>query len=126
MYERYCELRDKLNLKDADVAKACGITPSTFSDWKKGKSAPNADKQRKIAAFLNVSVEYLATGKNTERISTDGTSYYFDDETAAAAQELFENKDLRVLMDAARDSKPAYIKMVTDMLLKLKETNPDG
>ena len=63
MYERYCQLRDSGKYKDSDVAKATGITPSTFSDWKKGKSKPNAEKQMKIANFFGVSVEYLMTGK---------------------------------------------------------------
>ena len=64
MYERYCQMRDNLNLKDSDVAKHTGITPSTFSDWKKGKSSPNADKLVKIARFLNTTVEYLVTGED--------------------------------------------------------------
>ena len=37
MYEIYCELRDSKGVKDADVAKATGITKSTFSDWKNGR-----------------------------------------------------------------------------------------
>ena len=38
MYEIYCKLRDSKGMKDADVAKATGITKSTFSDWKNGRS----------------------------------------------------------------------------------------
>lgn len=34
MYEIYCKLRDSKGMKDSDVAKATGITKSTFSDWK--------------------------------------------------------------------------------------------
>ena len=30
MYEIYCKLRDEKGCKDADVAKATGITKSTF------------------------------------------------------------------------------------------------
>ena len=37
MYEIYCKLRDEKGCKDADVAKATGITKSTFSDWKNGR-----------------------------------------------------------------------------------------
>lgn len=62
MYEIYCQLRDSKGCKDADVAKATGITKSTFSDWKSGRSKPKGDKLRKIAEFFNVSVEYLETG----------------------------------------------------------------
>ncbi len=37
MYDIYCRLRDDKKLKDSDVAKATGITKSTFSDWKNAK-----------------------------------------------------------------------------------------
>ena len=40
MYERYCELRDSKGYKDADIAKGTGITRSTFTDWKNGRSIP--------------------------------------------------------------------------------------
>ncbi len=57
MYERYVALRDAKGVKDVDVAKATGIVPSTFSDWKNGKSAPKLEKLLKIAEFFGVSVE---------------------------------------------------------------------
>lgn len=40
MYEIYCKLRDSKGVKDSDVVKATGITKSTFSDWKSGRSKP--------------------------------------------------------------------------------------
>lgn len=64
MYERYCALRDTQGLKDSAIAYALDITPSTFSDWKKGKSQPNVDKLVKIARYLGTSVEYLVTGED--------------------------------------------------------------
>lgn len=41
------------------VAKETGISASTFSDWKNGRSAPKADKLRRIAAYFDVPLEYL-------------------------------------------------------------------
>ena len=38
MYEIYCKLRNEKGVKDSDVVKATGITKSTFSDWKSGRS----------------------------------------------------------------------------------------
>ena len=57
MYAKYAELRDKAEVRDADVAKATGIYPSVFTDWKNGKSSPKIDKLMKIAEFFNVSIE---------------------------------------------------------------------
>lgn len=62
MYARYCKIRDSLGLRDSDVARKTGITPSTFSDWKKGKSMPNTQKMVAIAKTLNTTVEYIVDG----------------------------------------------------------------
>lgn len=59
MYELYSKLRDNCNFIDADVAKATGIAPSTFSDWKAGRSAPKVEKLIRIADLLKVSLKEL-------------------------------------------------------------------
>ncbi len=66
MYEVYQKLLDEKGLKHADVARATGISNMTLSDWKRGKSVPKSDKMRKIAEYLNVSVDYLMTGNEVE------------------------------------------------------------
>ena len=66
MYEIYQKLLDEKGLKNADVARATGISNMTLSDWKRGKSVPKSDKMRKIAEYLNVSADYLMTGKDME------------------------------------------------------------
>lgn len=113
MYEIYCKIRDERGLKDADVVRATGITKSTFSDWKSGRSNPKNDKLAKIADFLGVSVEYLRTGEEEK-------GYYFNPETVKMAQAIFENQELRLLFDAARDSSPEDLQTVHSMLLALK------
>lgn len=67
MYEIYCKLRDNLGIKDADVVKATGITKSTFSDWKSGRSKPKDEKLKKIADFFGVSTDYLRIGEESEQ-----------------------------------------------------------
>lgn len=116
MYKIYCELRELNGLKDADIVRETGITKSTFSDWKSGRSAPKQDKLQKIADCLNVSLEYLMTGKEKD----GGENYYINDETRDAAQAIFESKDLRLLFDAARDAEPEDLHTVHSMLLALK------
>lgn len=63
VYQRYCEVRDKLNYKDSDVSKGANITKSTFSDWKAGRYTPKQDKMQRIAEFLGITVDYLMTGE---------------------------------------------------------------
>ena len=62
MYEIHCKLRDSKGVKDSDVVKATGITKSTFSDWKSGRSKPKNDKLQKIADYFGVTIDYLMTG----------------------------------------------------------------
>ena len=113
MYERYCELRDSLGYRDSDVAKGTGITKSTFSDWKNGRSNPKDAKLQKIADLFGVTAEYIRTGKNTNE-------YYTNNETAQVAQEIFENKELKALFDVQKDMDPDDLKALHSMALALK------
>ena len=123
MYEVYAKLRDEKGVTDYQVAKEIGIPRSTFSGWKNGVYKPKRDKLQKIADYFNVSAEYMLTGKDTPKESTEGTTYYFNDETAQKAQELFDNPNMRILFDAARDSKPEDLQMAAELLERLKGTN---
>jgi len=53
-YEKYAEFRTAKGMKDSDVSKKANIPQSTFSDWKKGKSRPKAEKMQKIAEVLEM------------------------------------------------------------------------
>lgn len=59
MYQKYVELRDKHNVTDYRVSVETGITKSTFTDWKQGRSEPKIDKLSKIAAYFDVPLEYF-------------------------------------------------------------------
>ncbi|MBE5867945.1 MAG: helix-turn-helix transcriptional regulator [Lachnospiraceae bacterium] len=118
MYEIYCKLRDSKGVKDSDVVRATGITKSTFSDWKSGRSNPKNDKLQKIADYFGVSVDYLMTGEDKSVLSD--SKYYINEETAQMADKIFHNKELRLLFDAARDAQPEDLETVHHMLLALK------
>lgn len=113
MYEVFEKLLAQKKVKVAEVVAATGIAQSTFSDWKSGRSKPKQPKMQKIADYFGVTVDYLMTGE-----TQDG--YYINPETAKKAQELFENKELSVLFDAARDASPEDLQTVYDMLMALK------
>lgn len=57
MYTNYAKMRDQRGLRDADVAKATGISQTVFTDWKNGKSSPKIDKIIKIADLFQVSLD---------------------------------------------------------------------
>lgn len=59
MYERYVALRDSKNITDYKVALDTGITRSTFTDWKSGRSEPKIDKLKRLADYFGVPLEYF-------------------------------------------------------------------
>ena len=117
MYEVFEKLLQKFNVTTYQVSKATGISQSTFSNWKSRRNLIRGDKAKKIADYFGVSVEYLMTGE--ER--SNGNKYYLNDDTVEIAQAVFENKDLRVLFDAAKDASPEDLKTTYDMLMALKK-----
>ena len=117
MYEIFSKLLQSYGVTPYKVSKETGISQSTLSDWKTGKITPKSDTMKKLADYFNVSVDYLMTGKEKE----GGETYYLNDETAEMAQQLFENRNLRVLFDAAKDATPEDLKTTYDMLMALKK-----
>lgn len=116
MYEIFSQLLQKFGVTAYKVSKATGISQSSLSDWKLGKVTPKTDNMKKIADYFGVSVEYLMTGEEKE----GGETYYLNDETTKIAQDIFENKELRLLFDAAKDAEPEDLQTVHSMLLALK------
>lgn len=96
------------------IERDLGYANGYISQLKKGVFPAN--RLQDIAEYLGVSTEYLLNGdeEKTER------KYYLNDETAEMAQQLFENRDLRVLFDAAKDASPEDLKTTYDMLMALK------
>ena len=58
-YESFLQLIKSHNTTVYQVSKATGISASTFSDWKSGRSTPKADKLARIADFFSVSLDEL-------------------------------------------------------------------
>ena len=122
IFEKLCEVNGVTPYK---VCKATGLTTGTISNWKAGRYIPKADKRKLIADFFGVSLEYLDTGIDNEKESTSGQKYYFDDNTAQTAQEIFENRDLRMLVEAAQGLSSEDLQMAAELLRRMKRTNPE-
>ncbi len=117
MYSRYEELIKERGYSNYRVAKETGISQVTLSDWKNGKITPKIGALQKIADLLNVSLDYLVGIEAKE----EPTNYYLNDETAKIAQQIFDNKELKILFDAAKDVSPQDLKLVYEMTKRLKD-----
>ncbi len=113
MYDIFEKLCNKKGVTPYRVCKETGLTTSTISNWKAGRYTPKQDKMQKIADYFGVSVDYLMTGEEKQ-------GYYFNEETTKIAQDIFENKELRLLFDTARNAEPEDLMAVHNMLLALK------
>lgn len=104
----------------ADVAKDLKISKATLSSWMNGTRIPRMPNIDMLCHYFNITrVELMEEHDEVQKTGHD-KGYYFDDETANLAQEIFENKELRLLINDARDASPEDIKLAHDMLLALK------
>lgn len=107
--QRLMDLYDK---DRTEVCKDLGISYTTFTDWVKGKTYPRIDKIELLANYFHVS--------KADLVEEYDARYYENSDTAAIAQELFDNHDLRVLFDAARYADPEDLRTTYNMLMALK------
>lgn len=114
LLDRVKELCRLKGISQGRMEKEIGISNGASSKWK--TSSPSLDILKKLSEYFGVSVDYLMTGKEKE----GGETYYINEETKEIAQKVFENKNLRMLMDAAQDATPEDIETVHSMLLALK------
>ena len=84
------------------------------SMYKFNQSTPGSEKIQKIADYLGCSVEMLMKGEESE-------GYYFDKQTLQLAQRLYQDKNLHMLFDAAKDATPSELKSFYDMIQIMKK-----
>lgn len=67
MYEIFEQLLLKHGVTPYKLSQEIGVSQSTLSDWKRGRSTPKLDKLQKIADYFGVTVDYLMTGNEQEK-----------------------------------------------------------
>ena len=103
MYEIFENLMKEHGVTAYKVSKETGISTSTLSDWKKGRSTPKQDKLQKIADFFNVTVDYLLTGNTEEKKERDYSLTIKEQENIdVEAKKIIE--DLTMSFSKNRDS----------------------
>ena len=113
------KLRLSHGYTQAELADALGISRSRIGMYETGAREPDFETLEIIADFFNVDTDYLL-GRTNKTTFIPNTGYYFNEDTAKAAQEIFENKELRMLFDATRDADPEDLKALHNMALALK------
>jgi len=120
-------------LSQKDLSARTGIGKSSLSQYMNGLNWPDDNRKvGQIAEILNVNPAWLMgfdaqmqTKDDQPVVKSAHHGWYTDPETAKVAQEIFDDRDLHALFDAARDSKPEDLQMAADLLRRLKGTNPN-
>lgn len=114
LYEQIRDIAKEKGYSINRLEKELGFARSSINKFNKNK--PSTDKIRQIADLLGVSVDHLLNGTDDDQKA----GYYLNEETAKAAQEIFENRELKMLFDAARDADPEDLMALHSMALALK------
>ncbi|MDK8754245.1 XRE family transcriptional regulator [Acinetobacter radioresistens] len=64
LHERIQQKLKEKNLKQADIARSTGKSTAAVTKWLRGENIPKAENLKAIAKLLEVSDEWLLTGKN--------------------------------------------------------------
>lgn len=87
-------------ITQSDLSAMTSIRASSISDWLNDKYSPKQDKIAIIAKALNVSPAWLMGYDEVE--SEEQKGYYDDPEVAKLANEIKNDPELRLLLDAKR------------------------
>ena len=63
MYEVFEQLLQSHSVSSYKVSKDTGVTQTSLSNWKAGRSTPTTKTLQRIADYFGVTVDYLMTGK---------------------------------------------------------------
>ena len=133
--ERVKFRRQQLGLTQEELAKRLGNSSrASICTVEKDREDLTTTRIAKLAKALETSPSWLMGW--TDVIESDCTyyeqtdksemSYYTNDETAQVAQAIHDDEYMRILFDAAKDSRPEDLQMAADFLKRLKKTNPEG
>lgn len=103
---------DKNEMTQVELAKRIGVGTTSVYNWCNGIKTPRMDKVDAMCDLFHCRRSDLMEDKEEQ--------YYLNEETAEVAQKIFENKELKVLFDAARDATPDDLKTTYEMLMALK------
>lgn len=104
---------NKYDMTQAELAKRLGVGPTSIYNWTNGIKVPRMNKVDAMCEIFHCTRADLIN-------EPPKSEYYLNPETAEVAQKVFENKELRLLFDAAKDSSPEDIRTIHQMLLALK------
>lgn len=116
MGSRLKALRKKYNYTGEEVGNMLKVSKVAIYNWEKDIRSPSPDVIEKLANIYEVSTDYLITGK--ESTSTKD-NYYYDTEVAELAEQIKNDPELRILLDAKRNLSKQDMKAIINITKSL-------
>lgn len=113
--KRLSTLLTNSDMTQSDLASMLGVSESTVGKWLLKKAFPRMSIIEKLSVIFNRPKAYFYDDQE------DRQTYYLNPETAQLAQEIHDNPDLRILMDASRKLSPEDIRFVVDLVTRMKK-----
>lgn len=107
------------NIGNKTLSELSGLPLGTLNKIIYGDTkSPTLDNMQAIAKALGCTLDDFVEEQVQNNGQTEG--YYLDPEVAAKAQEIYEDPDQRILLDAPRDLSTEDLDVVLNMIKALK------
>nr|WP_315021751.1 helix-turn-helix transcriptional regulator [uncultured Aminipila sp.] len=95
---------------------------TTIQKWETGIAEPSVAKLKILSDMFNVSMDELLNSDltNVNEKKEQFLGYYLDEEVAQKAQEIYEDRETRILLDAKRDLKKEDLDYIVGLVKRLK------
>ena len=119
MAERIKELRMAAGLTQEELGEKLGLQKSAIAKYENGR-VENIKRStiQAMAQLFGVKPSYIL-GFDEEEEETP--SYFLNPETARVAQEIYENPEMQILFDAARDASPEDLLMAAEIIKRMSD-----
>ncbi len=109
-YEKIKELCENKGVTVSQCERDCGFSKGSLCKIEKSK--PNAKRLMALSVYFGISMDALVNGQDAD--------YYVDQASKEIAEQIYKNRELHLLFDAAQDVSPNDLIKVRDILLVLK------
>ena len=116
MGSRLKALRKKYNYTGEEVGNMLKVSKVAIYNWEKDIRSPSPDVIEKLANIYEVSTDYLITGKES---TSPKEGYYYDTEVAELAEQIKNDPELRILLDAKRNLSKQDMKAIINITKSL-------
>ena len=102
------------------LAKALGTSRSYLAGWADDPDEEVREINLSDGEFVRAFSPEEVKGKHQTGQLRPPAGYYFDQETAEIAQDIYENKEMRALFDAVRGISPEDMQTIYSVALAMK------